>query len=201
MGIISLDEYKAAVGLPSSSCSQDDQLKYYINSLSAAIETYTGVSFTLHTDEELKMVSDYYGEIKLGMKPIQSVSSLFTLNEPVTSSICNTWGFDEFDTIFNLRPHTAYIVKLTYGYEEAPADIKGYVVESVRQKASNPTGATSFKVGDVEERWGSGGSSGGAASSSYQRMQDAVLESYKDTEETWKLGPRAFTPQPTNQFS
>lgn len=193
MAIITVSQLETALGVTFNE-AQQDQAEFYIDTISAYIETYTGVTFTEHVDETLVLQSDYYGEIKLALQPISSISSVTKLGIP--AALC-PWGWDQYDTIFNLDPHTAYEVVMSFGYSSPPMDIVGYVTQAVILAMTNPTNQASRRVGDVTESYGN--VAGGGDVMSYAQLGQQVLDSYKRTNDTWKIGPRAFSVRPTGE--
>lgn len=188
MSIITVEELQVALNRTFTD-GEAAQAQYYIDTVSAYVESYTGVAFTLHEAETVRQQSDYYGEIKLAPGPIVEVGEVSRVFPP---NVARFYGFDGIDTLYNLEPHTAYDVILTYGYETPPADIKGFVTESCREVVNNPNSLSQFRVGDVTETYGDTAPS----PTSFSSLGSSVLESYKVTETTWKTGPRAFTHRP-----
>lgn len=193
MAIITVSQLETALGVTLTEVQQD-QAEFYIDTISAYVETYTGVTFTEHVDETLVLQSDYYGEIKLALHPITAITSVTKLGTPADTCL---WGWDQYDTIFNLQPHTAYEVLMSFGYATPPLDIAGYVTQAVILAMTNPTNQASLRVGDVTESFGN--VSGGGGVMSYAQLGQQVLDSYKRTNDTWKIGPRAFSVQPTGE--
>lgn len=197
MGITTVPIVESALGRTLTP-TEATQCEYYIEFISAFVETYTGTTFTLQEDVALKMQSDHYGIIDLPMKPIVEVTDV--INDPSIVPAIDLaltepfWGYDGYGSIYNLAPEAAYQVTLTYGYTTPPTDIQGYVTQAVVGVINNPTGLASFRVGDVTESY-TGVSSGGQMT--VAQMGQYVLDSYKDTEETWRLGPRTFNQNPT----
>lgn len=198
MGLITIDYLEKALGVPVGSLDQD-QAQYYIDTISAYVESYTGVTFTLQEDVILRLQADYYGQVVLHMKPIQTVTDVtvapqttpysFPLTDPV-------WGFDGYDTIYNLQPHSVYLITLTYGYSDVPQDIKSYTTEQCRNALNNPNNLANYRVGDVTESYATKDAVNEVKS--VAGLGQSVLDSYKDSEETWRLGPRAYPQQSWN---
>ncbi len=196
MSIITIEQLETALGRDLTT-EQEAQAQFFIDAITAAIETYTGTTFTLQEDVTLRMQADYYGQIRLPMKPIQEVSAVeYSTNttptaQPVTPLF---WGFDGYDTIYNLPAHVVLDVTLSYGYATAPADIQAYVVWATTGVLNNPDGLESFRVGDVTETYGQAASASGITS--YAGLMQQTLDSYKDTYDTWRLGPRNYIRSP-----
>jgi len=194
MAIITVDQLEEYLGREFTP-TEAAQAQVYINVVSAAVQTYTGTTFELQEDVVLRMQADYYGQITLYMKPIQDVSAVVLASNatyPDPSSLVLTdpsYGWDGYDTIFNLSAHVVYDVTLTYGYATAPEDIQGYLLWATSEIVNNPTSLSSFRVGDVTETYG-----GKTGVTTIASLMNAVLESYKDTAETWRLGPRNYNP-------
>lgn len=188
MGLITVDDVEIAVGRPITG-AEADQVQYYIDAWSAYIKVYTGTSFTLHTDEVVRLQADYYGLIDFQFGPVTDVSDISTPDGQTLYYAA--WDF--LNTIYGLPPHKVVDVTMTYGYEEAPADIASVATQLVVQTMANPDGLTSYRVGDVTEGYG-GLKPGG--SPSFQSMVGVVLDSYRTTETTWRIGPRQFPGPP-----
>lgn len=200
MGLIEVQYLEKALGVPVGSLNQD-QAQYYIDTVSSYVESYTGVTFTPQVDVTLRLQADYYGQITLHMKPIQDVTEVLPADQTTPCDILLTtpsWGFDGYDTIYNLQPHSVYLVTLSYGYDEVPQDIKSYVTEQCINKVNNPNNLEAFRVGDVTETYGTKTQVNETVS--VAGLGQEVLDSYKDTEETWRLGPRAYPTQSWNWF-
>lgn len=193
MGIITTEELAVALGVDPEDWTpaQEAQYQFYIDTISAYVETYTGVTFTFHEDEVVRQQADYYGVIELAPTPVLNVSAVTAVAAP---NYYTAYGFDGLGSVYGVAAHGVYDVTMSYGYATPPQDIKSYVTESVRGVIANPTGLASFRVGDVTEAYGGKGDSGGVTT--YAGLGQAVLDSYRSTEATWRLGTHQFAPSP-----
>lgn len=161
-----------------------------IDSLTAFIEDYTGFSFSVVTGATLRCQSSYTGLVRLGPQPVNSVTSV----TPVRSvTPAQGWDWDDIDTVYGLEPHRAYDIVYSYGTTSIPTDLKRaalqLLVDTDGSVTSENTGPLiRRRVGDVEEEW----SDRLSASSFAQR----VLNSYRESEDSWVLGPRQFPDTP-----
>lgn len=187
MGLITVDDVEIALGrdLVGAEAAQVD---YYIDAWSGYIESYTGTFFTEHTDEIKRLQADYYGLIDFKFGPVTDVTSILS---PTGSPIwCAQW--DYLNTIYGLYPNQVVDVTLTYGYADVPADIANFCTSAVVDTMDNPGGMTAHRVGDVTEDYS--GNWSARPPINFQSMGTAVLDSYRITETTWRIGPREFPP-------
>jgi len=185
-GIITIAELEAALGRTLVG-DQIAQAQYFIDGVSSYVETYTGVTFTLHENEVVRQQADYYGELALAPEPIIAVGDVTAVHIP---SCTTFYGYDGLNTLYNLEAHGVYDVVLTYGYETPPTDIKTYVTEQVRFMINNPNNLSQYRVGDVTETYNTKDQTDDVMS--VAGLGQDTLDSYKRTEQTWKLGPRSF---------
>lgn len=184
MGLITIAELEAALGRDLDA-TQEAQAQALIDLFSAYATTYTGVTFTPVDDAVVRHQSDYRGVITLVPNPVREVGDTVSVLDP---TLVLEVGFDGVNTLYNLNPHAWYDVTMSYGYETTPDDIKFYVTQSVIGAIANPTNLSQYRVGDVTETY----STDPSAKTPMQQAVDAILESYKTTEETWAIGPRQF---------
>lgn len=161
-----------------------------IDSLSAFIEDYTGHSFSVVEDAEVRCQSSYGGLIRLGPLPINEVTSVTPTR---TNTPAQGWDWDDIDTIYGLDPTRAYDVVYSYGMSAVPKGIKKAALQllvNAGGSLSGDQGGTLIRrrVGDVEEEWEN--QLGNSA------FAQRTLDSYRESEDSWYLGPRQFPDAP-----
>lgn len=179
MALLTVDDVKKANGQASLTLTPDqtDQIQYYIDAVSAYIESTTGVTFGQIVGETFRFKSDEDGDLYLPLWPIQAVTAVVRVSDP-DSVFPYYW--DGLQEIRRLRAQKAYDVTLNYGYYPVPADIMGVAVESVRRGVSaGPTGIKTKTVGDVSYDFGSW--------NSFDPADVQIINSYGDQEGTLKL--------------
>src|SRR6478752_7103413 len=191
--LVTIEELEAALATTFEDGSPEEaQAQYYIDTISAFINSYVDVSFEKHTDETVRYRADYYGTVTLA-GPVDSVAGVVRPN----STYVVPFLFDDFDKVYNLQPSVAYDITYTWGYDEVPMDIKGVVIEAVRASINNPNNSLSFRVGDVTETYLSG--QGVNNQSPIVVLSAAVLDNYSDLSITLTLG--SILPQPPNAWN
>lgn len=161
-----------------------------IDSLTSFVESYTGSYFTEHVDENIRLQADAAGLIDFEFGPVTDVSNIY-YPQGTDTVLYAYW--DYLETIYNLKPHQVVDVVMTYGYETVPDDMAAYALQMVLNEFNGVSGGPleSYRVGDVTETYGTGGK-GASTPQTYQTLGNSVLESYRRTETSWRLGARKF---------
>ena len=175
-----LDEIEDALG---RSLTVDEQAKatYYIGVISAFIESYCDlISLQEVLDDVIRLQADYYGIIELGGGPISSVASV----TDVDGTEVTGYAFDGSGMISGLAPFQTVDITYSHGLDEVPADIRAIATEAVVGtivlQLSGPLKTRT--VGDVTYSFQEGSNVG-------VQLASGVLDRYKTTEYTMRLGP------------
>lgn len=185
--LITIGDLEDALGYSAATPAEEARWEHYITAVSSFINSYVDVSFEEIEDDEVRLQADYYGLIYLGGDPISTVSSISIWRTGAPHPTAEWNGLDE---ISGLQPLQVVDVVYTHGYSTVPEDIANVVVESVlgilQLGANGPL--KSITVGDVTEAYAVGvakpNPTAGVTLAAY------VLDSYRDTEYTIRLGAR-----------
>lgn len=184
MGLIEISDVQAAYG---QTIDADDEatIQYYIDIVTADLEDYTGLSFSLVVDDPVICRADRHGIVEFN----ESVSvSLVEELDPFLHTYSewpnSTYSFDGIDTVYNLCAYGTYRITVSYGYAVPPDSIKGIAADLVLAGSgldpSAAQGLVKKRVGDREEQYGVSGATG-APSISLTSIQAKVLEKYRGT--------------------
>lgn len=187
MSLTSIGEIETASG---ETIASDDEarVQWYIDAVSAFIESYTGLEFNLHEDVTIRARADGKGMIE-----IANLIEITTVQERdawtgVYGSLPYHYGstgyaFDGIDTIYGLCPYESYQIVCSFGFEEVPADIAGVATQLVMAGAGIDNtainGLKSYRVGDVEETYGVSQNETGFPVVSLSTLMSAVLNKYR----------------------
>lgn len=180
MAIITVEELEAFMGRTFTE-AEEAQAQVLIDVATYAIESETGVSFTLVEDEEIRIQADGYGIIELNAKPISEV----TVYERDTADIITTAAWDGLATIYGLQPNQVVDVVYTHGYATVPGDIKAVAYGVTSRIMYNPSGLRQETVGAISVTYpGIGGEAGTVNFSSLERR---ILEKYSSQAKSMRL--------------
>lgn len=189
MGLISISDIEAATGLD---IPEDEEPRYqwYIDTVSAYIETYTGVTFSEVLAETFVVVADGRGVIEF---PQLNSVTLIEGWDPYSASFASTtdWWWDASSKIYGLDVHATYRVTVGYGYPEVPVDIAGVITQLVAAGTGLDAGASgglkSYRVGDVNEAYGVTVDGTGATVVTLSSLMSSVLQAYSNATTTYRL--------------
>lgn len=173
MGLISMEYLESMLG---SEVAEEDlpKVQRYIDIVSEFVKTYTGLSFVVVEEAQIKAVADGKGIIEIpDLISVETVELRDGYNGTygdVTSSIYYAYnsgyygsygqygfGFDGLSQIYGLRPRHSYRITCSYG-RVCPEDVKGVIALLVLAgsglDATAVNGLKSYRVGDVEEFYG-----------------------------------------------
>lgn len=186
MALLTLEELAIALGRDILT-SEEPVFQWLIDSITAYIEDYTGVAFTVHEDETTRYRADGRGIVRL-RGPVGAVGTITPVlpSGPSWAEYDYYYGpfYDGFDEIYYLPPFGVVDVTYTYGMEEVPQDIKNAATEALLGRISGSDNAQldTFTVGDVTERfkqpWGY---------ENFGQLAQLVLDSYRGVGMTWRL--------------
>lgn len=170
---------------------------YLIDLVSTYIETYTGI--IVDDDESpgeqqsLRVKSDYYGTVTLTGGPVASVDSVKMW---ASQGEHPCWQWDGLNQVYGLRGNETVDITYTVGYAVVPKDIQMVATQGVKRLFDSPSGqetgpVTKYRVGDVEESYRA--VDVGALGGLFNDLERTILEEYRTTETTWRLG---WTQQP-----
>lgn len=181
MSLVTIADLEEALGIEISS-EDINPTQFLLDKISAYIETYTGITFSLVEEAEVKLTSDYYGIIDL---PGPVIEVLGVKNWRDDSDVFY-WDFNGDSELSGFYPDQTVVVTLSYGYETVPSDIKLVALDMAVSATAAPriSEVTMKTVGDVSEKF--------AAYSSLANFMDefskSVLDSYRVSEWSQRLG-------------
>lgn len=181
VALLDLDDIETAIGRPPASAEEEAQWQFYIDAISAFINSYVSVSFEELAGDVVRYEADYYGVIDLGGDPVSAVNSVVGWQSQ--EGVSYYWnGLDE---LRGLCPNEVVDVDYDHGYAVVPDDIKFLATQAVLGILDlGATGAIkSFTVGDVTEVYSDSGGEGISVT-----LSGAVLSNYSDTVGAWRLG-------------
>lgn len=194
-GLITIPQLEAILGYDISS---DDEVRIqtFIDLISTFIESYTGVSFTEHTDAVIVARADGKGVVEVEV--LNSISKVERLNAwtGVYGNIAQAvygygYAFDGISMIYGLCPYETYRVTCDYGMTSVPEDIQNIVKLLVMAgsglDATAVNGLKSYRVGDVEEAYGVSIAENGTSPVTLSRMMTKILNSYSAGTTTYRI--------------
>lgn len=182
VALLDLDDLIVANGRAPNDAAEAAKWQFMIDAISAYINNYVDVSFSVKTGDVVRYEADYYGVIDLGGDPVSTVTSVKDWQSQTNVS----YYWNGMNEIRYLNPNQVVDVTYTHGYTTVPDDIKFMATEAiVSQLGLGATGAlTSFTVGDVTEAYSDPSKEGVTVVS----LQRAVLDRYSATYGSWRLG-------------
>jgi hypothetical protein len=180
MGLITVEELEAFMGRTFTD-TEVNQAEAIIATVSAVIESETGVSFSLTEDEEIRVQADGYGMIELNAKPISDV----TVYDVGSTDILTYAAWDGLCTIYGLQPNQVVDVVYSHGYSTIPGDIKAVVYGVASRIMYNPSGLRQETVGAISVTYP--GIGGEAGTINFSTLEQKVLSKYSATEKSMRL--------------
>jgi hypothetical protein len=186
MGLVTIADIEDATGIEVLP-EDEPKIQHLINSITSYINTYCDTSFGEEREATSRVQADYYGMIELPL----TTTDVSSVKNWRNSEEISYWDWDGMRTVYNLCGHETVDVTFTYGYSSVPEDIKNVAIDMVKAAFLPPddSDVTQFMVGDVMERYFKG-----PISQLVDGIGLRVLNSYKPTEGTWRLGGRVFNP-------
>lgn len=191
MGMITIGDLEVAT----NSTIDEEDYPYYQNMIdvvTAYIETETGQSFTEVTEEVQLCQTTRLGSINWpSITGVSKVEQLDPYSDTFTDLPVGSYGFNRIDRVYGLDPYTTYRVTVSYGWDVVPTDIAGVAAALVAAGTGlvpgSAAGLASYRVGDVEERYGVTDDGSGRVSVTLTGLQSAVLSAYSTYNRTWVL--------------
>lgn len=180
MGLITVQELEAFMGKEFTP-AETIQAEVMIDSISAIIESITGITFAPVTDEQILIQADGHGIIEFATKPVTNVSSVKDIN----GEEVDDWEFDGLSAIYNLFPAQVVSVTHSYGYSTVPNDIKAVVYGAASRVMYNPSGLRQETVGAISVTYP--GIGGEAGTINFSALEKKILENYAKTEASFRL--------------
>lgn len=180
MALITVEELEAFMGRTFTD-DEEAQAEALIESVSAVVESETGVSFSVTQDEEIRTQADGYGIIEFSARPISSVS-VYDIDgtDPLTYA---TW--DGLGAVYGLMPNQVVDVVYTHGYQIVPGDIKAVCYGICSRILYNPAGLRQETVGAISVTYP--GIGGEAGTINFSRLEQKVLDKYKRTAQSMRM--------------
>lgn len=186
MALLDLNDLEVAMNRTFTG-GEADQAQYYIDLISALVEGYTGVSFQPMTGT-LRAKADAYGTINIDYEPVTGVSSVIDYQ---TQLELNSWSYDGLDCVFGLFPFQVVDITFTYGAGTAPPEVVAVATEASKRAMMSFPGAggpvKQHAVGDVIDVYDTF-RSGSTLGQYFNAGEMEILDSYKETNRTLKLG-------------
>lgn len=194
MSLIGIGDIETALGSDISS-DNEARVQWYIDAVSAFIESFVGRNFNLQEDVTIIARADGGGFIEIS--DLVSVTSV-SLLDPWTGIYggLTSWpnlgyAFDGIDKIYALCPYETYKVVCTYGWDSVPVDIAGIatllVLAGTGLDLTAINGLKSYRVGDVEEAYGVSTKETGDPTITLSRLMTKTLLGYSRGTTTYRL--------------
>lgn len=189
MSIITLTDVGETMGVvfdPMSAAGK--QAQRYINKVSRYVNQSCETSFDASVTTTMNVQADYMGEVDLRRSPITALTKVTTLTDTTTDLLTTTaWRCIRYDGVSELSglwPHEIVQVTLTYGYATAPLEVQDAVTDIVVEAlgGANADTVAALTVGDRTEEYK-------GMSALIETMGAEVLDGYRRTEYTMRLGP------------
>lgn len=201
MTIIDLDYLSVVAGQTFDPDSPEGkQAQHYITAVEAYVSTVTGLMFgDAVTDAVIRQQADYYGIVELENDP-QAVTSVVDVNDVSQTDLLTvglgTWFgcrgvlYDGLNTISGLYPHQVVDVTMDYGTDITVA-LQSFVAEAVLEilTGTDPTDVVTLTIGNKTETYQK-------VKTVAEKLDQAVFDYFRVTEQTWRLGPTQFPRYP-----
>jgi hypothetical protein len=180
MALITVEELEAFMGRTFTD-DEEAQASALIDSVSAVIESETGVSFSVTQDDEVRMQADGYGIIEFSAKPISSVT-VYDVNgtDPLSYA---TW--DGLSAVYGLQPNQVVDIVYSHGYQLVPGDIKAVCYGVCSRIMYNPSGLRQETVGAISVTYP--GIGGEAGTINFSRLEQKVLDKYRRSAQSMRM--------------
>lgn len=169
--LITVEELEAFMGREFTE-AEEAQAEAIIQTVTAVIESETGVSFELVVDEEIRAQADGYGMIELNAKPIAEVA-VYDID---TDEAHQSYIWDGMCTIYGLQPNEVVDIIYSHGYGTVPGDIKAVAYGMSSRILYNPSGLRQETVGAISVTYP--GVGGEAGTINLSKLERNVLEKY-----------------------
>ena len=182
VALLDLEDIITAVGREPSSPEEAAKWQFYIDTVSAFINSYVTASFEEIADDIIRRRADYYGVIDLGGDPISAVTSV----KNVKTAQETVWDFDGMNKIRYLDPNEVVDITYDHGYAAVPDDVRYMAVQAVLGALDvGDTGElVSFTVGDISETYSRVNDTGPTVVS----LSREVLRKYTDEQRSLRMG-------------
>lgn len=180
MALITVEELEAFMGREFTE-AEEAQAEAIIETVTSMVESYTGVTFSLTENEEIRVQADGYGVFEFNAKPIVNVA-VYDLDttDAVTYA---TW--DGLGAIYGLMPNEVVDVVYTHGYEVVPGDIKAVAYGACSRVIYNPSGLRQETVGAISVTYP--GIGGEAGTINFSTLEQKVLDKYRRTAQSQRM--------------
>jgi hypothetical protein len=165
------------------------QAQMILDQIEAYIKRILGISFGEVSDYTKTLVADGHGLIELPLTPVTAVTSVKYIDG---TDYRDGWGYNDDGYLYNITPGMAVRVTWSYGFATMPDDLKGVVLSMAERRAYNPQGIRQKTVGSESITFASAADAGAVNPSATERE---ILDSYRDTEASWRLNLDKFPNQ------
>lgn len=155
VALITVQDIETALGREADDSEELAEWQFYIDTISAFINSYVDVSFERLISVTETHKADHYGQVKLP-GPVVEITSVKNYRTGLEDLECD---FDPGNsTLFYLMPDQTFNITYTYGYSTIPDDIQQLVLSTVLDQINeiSPVALRERKVGDVEEQYRDG---------------------------------------------
>lgn len=180
MALITVEELEAFMGRTFTD-AEEAQAEALIESVSAVVESETGVSFSITLDDEVRMQADGYGIIEFNAKPVTAVS-VYDIDATEALSYA-TW--DGMSAVYGLQPNQVVDIVYSHGYQLVPGDIKAVCYGVCSRIMYNPSGLRQETVGAISVTYP--GIGGEAGTINFSRLEQKVLDKYRRTNQSMRM--------------
>lgn len=180
MALITVEELEAFMGRTFTD-DEEAQANALIDSVSAVIESETGVSFSVTQDDEVRMQADGYGIIEFSAKPISAVT-IYDVNSTDELTYA-TW--DGLSAVYGLQPNQVVDIVYSHGYQLVPGDIKAVCYGVCSRIMYNPSGLRQETVGAISVTYP--GIGGEAGTINFSRLEQKVLDKYRRNAQSMRM--------------
>lgn len=185
--LITLDNVIDAIGRSPANASEESRWAHYIEQVSTYINSQANCSFTPFVDVTERFQADHYGIIDTLLGPVSTVTSIvnYKTQEPDLDA-----EWDGMTTIAKLKAHQVVDITYSGGYSIVPDDIRMVTLDAVVTLIEGPGygSITTYQIGDVVEKY----NGAFTARDVVEDLGSAVLDRYRDSEWTWRLGDTSF---------
>lgn len=184
MALLTTDDLGKALKVTFTAGSAEKaQAQFFCDQVEAYISDELDMLFTA-TEVSERQQADYDGIIRLNKYPVSVVTSVSTIDGAVRTG----WSFDGIDEIDGLEAHEVVDIVYTAGVSSVPSVLNKLATSVAARMYVNPNGIRQQTVGAISETYAAG--SGDSGTVYFTVQERTVLDRYKNSSETWRLGPR-----------
>jgi hypothetical protein len=180
MALITVEELEAFMGREFTD-AEADQAEALIEAITDTIEGYTGISFELVEDEEIRSQADGYGMIELNARP---VSEVIVYPKDSTDEY-EGYAWDGLQAIYGLYPNEVVDIIYSHGYSTVPGDIKTVAKGIASRIMYNPSGLRQETVGAISVTYPGVGAEAGTIN--FSKLEMKIMNKYSAQAKSWRM--------------